>query len=825
MRRHSRTIHLFFGFLLSSLLLAPNRAIAIRGAEDEIQDFTVAERAFQDRHYEFASHALEAFLEYYPRSEQFAQAKLLLGRAYLELGKRDEALLLFSELEKENPSLKDQLLYWSAETHLRQKDFKKAHTLYQKVTEAYPESSMVPYALYSLALCQEGEAKFEEAEAGYQKFLSRFPDHPLAEEASVRRIVSFLRQRKWDEALNPSQLFVESHPNSPWKGQVFYLRGEVFFEKGDFPQAIRMYEASLGEKEEGPWRTWARLNLGWSYFKNKEVDKALPLFKELAVDPSVRDSALFGTALSYRFQGKEEEALISLNQLLEISTERSWQNQAMLEKAKIHYKLSRIPEASATYREILSNSPTLGEATKAHYGLGWALLREGKEEEAIGEFQWVAQRASDITLRVQALCRIGDIFQDQRNIQQALDHYRLVLKDYPYAVEADYAAYQIPMTYFQAGEFLEAGRALEDFLSKFPNSNHRFQARYDLGMTHFHLGNFELAKTHFQKLVETRPHEDLYFLSLFQIGNCSYNLKEYENALKAFQEVGAEGPDPLAAPARYEKGWCLYQMGKRKEALASFQEYLDKYPNSDIAPDIHFWFAEYYERKKDYSKAEKSFENLVTKFPKSELVDEALFRWSGVASERKAYDRAARLLDDLLERYPESSLAGDALFQKSELLFLTDQKEEARRLLDEILTKFSNSPLEKRAARRIGEFLKEEGHFEEAIAYLKRAKTGDAYEPNAQIQFEIGECFEALGQEEKALESFLQLSQVYPKSTYWVTRSYLKIGTLFEKQGRWQEAVQTYEKLVEWRRLEEADVARERLRWIHSQVLRSEKTP
>lgn len=820
---HHRCALLFFIF---SLLLFPSVTLAKKDLEDEIQDFTVAERAFQDKFYDFARQELERFLEYYPRSVKFGQAKLLLGRTYLELGKPQRALEQFSEIQSDEKleALQDQTLYWSAETHLRGKDFKIAGALYQRLIDDHPHSSLIPYAVYSIAWCQEAQMKFDEAESSYEEFATRFPDHTLIEDAAVRSMVCLLRQKKFDQSLKACSAFLEEHPDSSWRSEIFYLEGEVFFNQEHFSEAIVRYEKALKEGGEKPWRPMALLNQGWSYFKIQDLDRALSLFTALTDAKDLGDGALFGVALCYRYQGKNGEALSTLEKLFKRSTQRMWRNKAMLEKGKIHYALSQYPEAAKSYQELLMSSPTGFEASEAHYGLGWVLQREGKAEEAIAEFEWVSQRAPEVALRVQALCRMGDIHQDRREFQKALAHYERVLKEYPFAVEADYAAYQIAVSNFNAGTFKEAVRAYEDFLSKFQKSIYRFQAQYDLGMAYYQLGRFDIAQSHFEQVKGAHPTEELSLLSSFQIGNCLYNLKAYEKAVTLFKETAAKAPPPLAAMARYEIGWCLYQMGKREEAVQSFQDYLSIYPDSEIAPDILFWFAEYYERQKEYDRSEKYFEMILKKFPESPLADEALFRWSGLAMERRAYDKTMKLIEQLVSHYPNSPLIGEALLRKSELSFLVGKKEEGRKILHQILDQFPNSHFEKRAARKMGDLLKEEGRYPEAIAFLEKAKTGDAYEPNAQIQFEMGECYEALGNGEKALEEFLRLSYLYPKSTYWVMRSYLKIGALFEKQGKWEEAVQTYEKLTEWHRLEEAEIARRRLEWIKRQAFTTQRT-
>ena len=346
--------------LWMAFLVGVPEGIAKKDFEDEVQNFTVAERAFQDKFYDFSRQELEGFIEHYPHSEQFGQALLLLGRSYLELEETQQALRQFSEILKEErfKELRDQALYWSGEVYLRKKEFKTATAFYQDLIDRYPPSPLFPYAIYSMAWCQEAQMKFQEAEAGYAQFIAHFPDHSLAEEAHVRWIVSLLRQKKFEEALKACHAFLEGHSSSAWRGEIFYLRGEIFFEEEDFHSAIKAYEESLREQGDRPWGPPARLNLAWSYFKTKEIDKALALFKDLTDEKTVREGAFFGAALCYRLQEKNEEATEALEKLLALPAQKEWHNKALLEKAEMDYKFSRYPEAIRNYQELLHGSPS-----------------------------------------------------------------------------------------------------------------------------------------------------------------------------------------------------------------------------------------------------------------------------------------------------------------------------------------------------------------------------------------------------------------------------------------------------------------------------------
>jgi TolA-binding protein len=258
-------------------------------------------------------------------------------------------------------------------------------------------------------------------------------------------------------------------------------------------------------------------------------------------------------------------------------------------------------------------------------------------------------------------------------------------------------------------------------------------------------------------------------------------------------------------------------MGKREEAVSAFQEHLSRYPDSELAPDVHFWLSEYYGRRMNEEKSADHLEILVETFPSSPLADEALFRWASLLAEKGKVEAARDRFDHLLDRYPDSSLRAQAVLEKADLLIKAGKQEEGRLALEEALQEFSQTEVGRIAAQRLAGLLKEQGQYEVAVDYFKKAKTGDEYEPNAQIQYEIGTCYESMGNFEQALSEYLRVTSSYPKSTYWVVRADLRSAQIFEKLGRWSEAVLAYEKLASWGRLDEAGFARDRLRWIRQQ--------
>src|SRR3989338_2632790 len=100
----------------------------VKSPDPAKDDFTLAQKAFEDRFYDISQEQLERFLAIYPQSDHRDEAHLILGRSYLMLGKNAQALNEF-DLVLSSASAKhlyDEAVYWSAEVYFRGKDFKQA---------------------------------------------------------------------------------------------------------------------------------------------------------------------------------------------------------------------------------------------------------------------------------------------------------------------------------------------------------------------------------------------------------------------------------------------------------------------------------------------------------------------------------------------------------------------------------------------------------------------------------------------------------------------------------------------------------------------------
>jgi soluble lytic murein transglycosylase-like protein/TolA-binding protein len=95
------------------------------------------------------------------------------------------------------------------------RDFAGARRHYQAVIERYPQSAVIPDALYQIGRGFYQERSFEQAINYYQRVANEFPNSPSARDAMSFTASSYVRMKRTDEAVAAYRRFIEKYPDAP----------------------------------------------------------------------------------------------------------------------------------------------------------------------------------------------------------------------------------------------------------------------------------------------------------------------------------------------------------------------------------------------------------------------------------------------------------------------------------------------------------------------------------------------------------------------------------------------------------------------------------
>ncbi len=217
----------------------------------------------------------------------------------------------------------------------------------------------------------------------------------------------------------------------------------------------------------------------------------------------------------------------------------------------------------------------------------------------------------------------------------------------------------------QAGLFDddEARRQIADIKAKF-DARFDQQARAQLDLAgQIQKQAEEIARLHGQietlsyELETTKKRQQDFYLDL------DSRLRKLEP--QAAAEGGDKPPakpagDPVAEGQEYEAALNFFKANKFKEAAAAFGAFLQKRPDSSLAPNAQFWLGNAWYAQRDCKKAIEAQSAVTSKWPDSSKAPDA---WLAIATCQQEMGNAAgskRSLETLVAKYPAAPAAETA---------------------------------------------------------------------------------------------------------------------------------------------------------------------
>ncbi len=104
----------------------------------------------------------------------------------------------------------------------------------------------------------------------------------------------------------------------------------------------------------------------------------------------------------------------------------------------------------------------------------------------------------------------------------------------------------------------------------------------------------------------------------------------------------------------YEKARRYFERKNYREAIARFNKFLKKHPQSEFADNAQYWIGESYYALKQFDQAILEFDAVRRKYPSGNKVPAALLKQGFAFAELGDKVDARLILQELIARYPQS---------------------------------------------------------------------------------------------------------------------------------------------------------------------------
>jgi len=815
-----------FLFLAFGIALLMGFVSATACYADENELFFVAQKAFEDGFHDVAIRYITQLLEQYPTTTKNIKAQLLLGQCYFFKKQYLKAHEIFQSLLPNN-EFKDATLFWLAETYFKASDYKQARKYYQQLVEIFGDSAYLPQAYYSLAWTYFEETDYKNAKIYFNKFLKKFPTHQLTEDAAFKIGESEYNLGNPAIASQYFRNYIIRFPDSTRHAKAYFYIAEAHYFLEDYPAAITYYAKVTDIAYDQKLILMAKISMGWSYLKLGKYDLSQKQFEgaqQYSQDHHIpADEIFLGLANLYTKKEMYTNAYEAYDKLITEFPQSPRLAEAHLGMANIDYILERYDQAIDGYKEIIK---TYGHdmarseiLEKAYYGLAWTHLKIGDVDSAIINFEAIINKTDNDIVKVSALTQIGDAYQDAEKLDQAIEIYDRILKDYPDSIYTDYVQFREGIALLKLEKIEAAMLSFQSLQANFPGSKYLNEVNYYLGIAYYKKEEWTQTIHFLNKYLNGHPKKQEFLPEVYHILSlANFYTQDYNNALSLFQKVTEDYPgNSIVESSQYYIAECHYHLGHINAAIEKFKYVTEKYAESKIAQDSLLWLGDYYLEHADFKQALSFYNDFLNKYPGSEKVYLVHYEMGQAYQAQGHYDLALNHYkiitpDNDSEIYAKAQMAVGDIFSEQ-----TDSQIALQTYYDIV----EKSPEYQRDAYlKIARVYENANDYDHAFdIYEKALATPKALSSitDAELQFHLGDLHELVNNTSKAVETYLKIPYLYPKETSWIIKSYLRSARIFENKAQWDEAKITYQKILNYNTAESKH-ARERLDWIKENV-------
>jgi TolA-binding protein len=265
-------------------------------------------------------------------------------------------------------------------------------------------------------------------------------------------------------------------------------------------------------------------------------------------------------------------------------------------------------------------------------------------------------------------------------------------------------------------------------------------------------------------------------------------IQYYEKCIRQCSKVMAEYPDSkYVDDALFLTATSYYWWGRQLEAMKWYRQLIERYPESERIPEARLMLARCHLDLREFVEAESILIEILNSSAKMDK-DRVLFALAEVYAGRGDEDSAVRVLRRLLKEHPKSDLRLESMMAMGDAYFAKGVYDSAATSYEDVAKGSGEQDERVEARKRMGEALfaagDPQGALDIYVALLRTVETPvgsrrvkDPQE--AALVLRIGECQNALGNHERALEMFQRVMTDFQNTT-WAAEAEFLTGYTYE---------------------------------------------
>jgi TolA-binding protein len=586
------------------------------------------------------------------------------------------------------------------------------------------------------------------------RFLRGYPDHPAAQEVGL--MVGLLRLEAGDAAGASRDLegVAREASSAELRSKAAYLLAASYFSLGDFESLRSAAAMGSGARTADKWQLLTQAWLAAADEMEGRRETALARYREISrshVDSPLAAYALAAQAAGHERAGDLSKAAAGMREAASLA--ESWglgglAVAARLSTGHILYKARRLGEAAAAYSEFVSRHPGHPQLATALFQKGLTFRRLGRREEASYAFEEMLGRFPESPFASPAHVQLGQLYTEMGRSSRAVEHYGRMARSAGAGPSADKESLLlVAQVHYNNKRYLQAIPNYRRFLEAYSDDPRAYEVE-ELLLTSYWMGDRESPEL--LEALSFYPRHAIVAHIRWELAKAAFEKEDCVSAERHLRRLLADSPaNPNAAQAMLLRGECLAKRGDKDGATAAYRELSERFPDSPQARSASF------------------------------KLGTALFEAGDYSGSEAAYRRSGE---------GDDALAADALFNRGLSMLNAGDKKGALAVYGKLMARFPDYPRSSWVWLQIGVIREEAGKYREAIAAYGRVS--GSQKPQSMLR--TGRCYERLKKLASARKAYESLRKMEPAADASRLHGLLRLGLLYEMQGRFMDAMPLY---------------------------------
>ncbi len=531
---------------------------------------------------------LKPLLDEFQDPDVRAEAHYLMGSAHFALEEIEPAVRTWRQALRVAPKWRQADETWLrlALAYRRLGDTEKAVASLERLTQQFPQSEVLDRAYLQLGELAHASRDWAAADGYYQMIRDRWPESDVVPRAVLGQSWSHLAAGRAEQAITLANQLRAQWPQDEAARKALYALATAKQREGQFAEALRDVEAYLhdGPEMDEAASMEAKYLQGLCLVGLEKYAEAAEVFSQLASASEFadRDKALYEWAWALKSAGDDSAAEEKFARLASSFAGSPLAPEAHYHVAERAYDEEEYAAAIDAYRESLKAATDPDLIQKATHKLGWAYFQMEDFNTARTVFDYQVKKHGRGPLGADAQFMLAECLFKQDKYAEAVPAYQKAASKEP--TNKDFAV----LTYLHAGQ---AAAKLEDWnesltllrrcVERFPESRYVHEARFEQAWALYNLNELDEAYPLFEKVAEEGTGR-VAARARFMLGEIQFQRKNHREAVREFFKVAYGFNDPIwQAEATFEAARCFEVLGNEEQAVKSYQELLEKYPESD----------------------------------------------------------------------------------------------------------------------------------------------------------------------------------------------------------------------------------------------------